>query len=523
MEGEFILFTVSSTQGAVGETVTVDFSVAPDSYITNGLFVVTYDPTQLELVPPNSRNYVSVNAAVLYGMNGQEADEGIVKLTYIDPYVPGTTEGGVMFSVDFKILEGCSGTVPVQLQVHELQSNSSDDINDGYYHTNCDYYIDGAIVIKGSGTTTTTVPTQPADTLTALDPATYYGRSLLAQEDEVMVEVYDFLDEQIKAFNTDITMMSYRLPLPQFERVVRYYYDDHPEVFWMSKGYSYSYYTMGDTRYIYSMQQPYGFTAAEAASYQSQLETAAATFTAGITDAMTELEREKLVHDRVIRFAEYDTTLAAANIRNVIGSMINGVCVCEGYARAFQYLMYRCGINCVLVIGQVSEGEYHMWNAVLIDGEWYQADLTWDDPTLSTPDAMHLRHQYLNVTDEQIAASRTAFLEYSQADSSYATTYPIPVCTATAAYYPGKVATHLSAFDVDAVIAAIAYGVENREYAHFLFIDGYTFADFKSDLGTNYYDVLDGVNEIVSADHTIASLRYYYFQDPITDVFGMYI
>lgn len=529
MEGAYVLLTVDTVEAtAVGETVSVNFSVAADSYITNGLFVITYDSTKLALVAPNSRDYVAVNAVVLYGMKAQEASDGLVKVTYIDPYVPGTTEGGVMFTANFTVLEGWSGTAPIQLQVHELESNSGTSTSEGYYYTNCDYYINGGVVLPESAatnttTTTTAAPIDPTLTLTSLDPSVYYGRQLLAAESEVMVEVYDFLDEQIKVLNDDITLMSYKLPLAQFERVLRYYYDDHPEVFWMSKGYDYTYYTLAGVKYIYAMQQPYAFTAEEVAAYQTQLEAATATFVEGITDAMPYAEREKLVHDRLVRFADYDSTLAESNIRNVIGAMLNGVCVCEGYARAFQYLMYRCGINCVLAIGQVSETEYHMWNAALIDGAWYQVDLTWDDPTLPSPDAEHVRHQYFNVTDEQIVTERTVFLEYSQNDTTYAVTYPVPACTATAAYYVGNTAVALSAFDITAVADVIAYGIQNHEYAHFVFTDGYTLDGFKADLSTNYYAVLDAVNAILGTDAAIDSMPYYYFQDTVTGVYGMYV
>ncbi len=57
--------------------------------------------------------------------------------------------------------------------------------------------------------------------------------------------------------------------------------------------------------------------------------------------------------------------------------------VCEGYARAFKVLCDRLGIACVLVDGQTGSGEGHMWNYVRLDGSWYAADVTWNDPTVS--------------------------------------------------------------------------------------------------------------------------------------------
>lgn len=49
--------------------------------------------------------------------------------------------------------------------------------------------------------------------------------------------------------------------------------------------------------------------------------------------------------------------------------------VCEGYAKAFQYLCSLGGIECHYVTGSIAEG-YHGWNIVVIDGKSYFVDLT---------------------------------------------------------------------------------------------------------------------------------------------------
>lgn len=59
------------------------------------------------------------------------------------------------------------------------------------------------------------------------------------------------------------------------------------------------------------------------------------------------------------------------------------VVVCEGYARAYLYLLQRMGIKAIFIGGAaVEEGKgdiLHAWNKVQIDGKWYNADPTWDD------------------------------------------------------------------------------------------------------------------------------------------------
>lgn len=81
---------------------------------------------------------------------------------------------------------------------------------------------------------------------------------------------------------------------------------------------------------------------------------------------------------------EYD--LDAPNRSNIIGALVDGKCVCEGYARAFDYLAQKAGIDAVCIPGyaytdEKPEGEGHMWNGVLLDGKLYAVDATWNDTT----------------------------------------------------------------------------------------------------------------------------------------------
>lgn len=96
----------------------------------------------------------------------------------------------------------------------------------------------------------------------------------------------------------------------------------------------------------------------------------------------------KMVHDYIINNTEYDTSLSKPNIYNIYGALINKQAVCEGYARAFKYMMDALGIPCTLVIGQGtnSEGktENHAWNYVKLEEIWYAIDTTWDDPVSTT-------------------------------------------------------------------------------------------------------------------------------------------
>ena len=83
---------------------------------------------------------------------------------------------------------------------------------------------------------------------------------------------------------------------------------------------------------------------------------------------------------------EYDTTVSNEYIYNLYGALVLKKCVCEGYAKAFQYLMNQIGIDNVIAIGTATNSnnqtENHAWNYVNLDGSWYAIDVTWDDPVI---------------------------------------------------------------------------------------------------------------------------------------------
>lgn len=81
------------------------------------------------------------------------------------------------------------------------------------------------------------------------------------------------------------------------------------------------------------------------------------------------------------------------------GAMIDGDCVCEGYARATKILADMCDLECFYVAGDTPDGG-HAWNLIKVDGQWYQHDVTWNDVDFS-------RDSYFLVTDDYMRMSRT--------------------------------------------------------------------------------------------------------------------
>lgn len=181
------------------------------------------------------------------------------------------------------------------------------------------------------------------------------------------------------------------------------YYLDHPELFYID--FSYLSVSVGTKNGAYvatlgtGRAETYyignGFTSvSETEEAIAAVNERVSQYVAVANNAGTAAEKVKAVNARLIENVTYSfcssadangTTYedGAAHIRNVYGALVNGKCVCEGYARAFKLIMDELGIPCLLVQGyaQGTGGgfEPHMWNYVNLDGSWYGVDVTWND------------------------------------------------------------------------------------------------------------------------------------------------
>jgi uncharacterized protein YjdB len=130
---------------------------------------------------------------------------------------------------------------------------------------------------------------------------------------------------------------------------------------------------------------------------------------AGLPTAGGALEKELAIHDYLIDHITYDTACSKQNTayhlgHTVYGALINNLCVCDGYAMAFEYLLDGVGINSYVlsgVAGYTNMGG-HAWSVVEMGDDWYEVDLTWDDTDVKEqrPEEYirQVRHFYYNLT-----------------------------------------------------------------------------------------------------------------------------
>lgn len=124
-----------------------------------------------------------------------------------------------------------------------------------------------------------------------------------------------------------------------------------------------------------------------------------------IKPGMSQLEKEKAVHDYIIFNTKYDNNNYMGNKSDTAyGVLLNGTGVSHGYASATQLLLNMAGLSSVKVIGSLNSNvsvESHAWNIVEIDGISYHVDTALDNPI---PDMKNIaKYDYFNLTDSKIS------------------------------------------------------------------------------------------------------------------------
>ena len=294
-------------------------------------------------------------------------------------------------------------------------------------------------------TTTTTKPNTPQGSpLTPLAANQYYGYQYLKKQanSSTLLAAYQRLVDGVESCASPISMEGVSLSIDDLPFVMKCYRYDYPQHFWIddSQGYSYSY--LGQT--ISSVTLPYTMSGNALKNARADVENAVDSLLAGLTTANTQAEIVRTVHDRLVTLLAYDQTYSAPHTHDLYGALINHTSVCEGYAEAFHYAMYRAGIQCLSASG-TGKGESHAWNVVRVDGKYYHIDVTWDDPVGASAGSPIVYGYYL-LTDAAIQKDHVI----NQGNG-----YPLPACSSTAANFLYQ-ASYTATMNADSMAQALA-------------------------------------------------------------------
>lgn len=204
---------------------------------------------------------------------------------------------------------------------------------------------------------------------------------------------------------------------------------------------------------------------------------------------MSEYEKVKAIHDFVVNNTQYDKRdFASGNIPDesytVYGVLIEGIAVCEGYAKAIKYLLDAVGIESLIVTGKAN-GDNHAWNIVNVEGDYYHLDATWNDPVTDDGSEI-LIYDYFNLKDADI--EKTHFWDkekYPRCNSNKYNYY----------YHNGLIVNNYEDF-YNKIKTAL---IDNKKEVLMKIVDHYG----------EVYDIPSAINKIAADNPNIINIRKY--------------
>ena len=178
---------------------------------------------------------------------------------------------------------------------------------------------------------------------------------------------------------------------------------DDPYLFFVNTQLSYSYKSGG---HVLALKPTYIFEGEAAFLAWDECRARVREIASEAKKYISHYRKAEFLHDYICTNFEYDESLANDSIYSFLKS---GRGTCQAYTQLYMAVLRECGIASHFVASDTIE---HMWNYVKIDGEWYHADLTWDDS--AALDGVVSRRHFL--CSDRIATSRGHRDWYSAVD-----------------------------------------------------------------------------------------------------------
>lgn len=387
-----------------------------------------------------------------------------------------------------------------------------------------------AVILSGS-TDESDGGYEPIDAEVLDKPASHYqlisiNYGYAALKDEKKENLYNRIAEGIYSVTNEpdengryrtsrIKVKNRHLSEFDIRKVVNAFISDNPEIFWIENLFGYAYDEDDTIVEFYSV-----LSSDDCEAYIERFNKRIDLILTGLEPGMTEYQREKYLHDKLLRGCVYKAGVATASdgweYFSSYGAIVSGEAVCEGYAKAMQILLTRAGIPCSTVRGD-ADGVAHMWNVVELAGEWYHLDPTWND---NDKDG-NINYEYFNITTDAILKNHTIsdsidmIIETENSESIDPMSrynFFVPMCTAKDMNYYYAEGVMINTFDssIDkALISAIIEKANKSEvYIPIRFGTELSYSEYLNKLfyesPYEFYYCIENANTMLDVDHRVS-------------------
>lgn len=221
--------------------------------------------------------------------------------------------------------------------------------------------------------------------------------------DQQITDAWNAMTDAMINWEAEVDLFAYNLTEEDWKRIFPNVVENNPDLFyvWDVTHFTDSAGIIQKCTFTYSTE----YNQNSVKEYKAAIDSV---FNEVIEANMTDEQKALALHDYLVQHMVYDQN-ANNNLgiekRNAYEALVNGIGVCQGYTLAYAALLNKAGIE---VEYCRSKSMNHIWNYVKLDGNWYHADLTYDDIAASsqTGETGYVTHTYFLLSDDAMGKAQ---------------------------------------------------------------------------------------------------------------------